>query len=170
MRRRRGSLHGTSRSRGGATRTRSTGASSRPGGRPSRRRSRTPRAAGRVPPPRGRPSRRRPRRAPRLDQREARLVLDVLELETVGTPDEHRVGVLGVLHLCDLEPALLGFLDVVAGGPDARPEVVEERPLGLAAPATLEADLGLAGIEIAVLDAEAELAQLLERGARIGHA
>ena len=55
-----------------------------------------------------------------LDEREGRLVLDVLELDAVRAPDEHREGVRRVDDVGDLEAAPLGFLEVLVGRVDAQ--------------------------------------------------
>src|SRR5919198_510893 len=62
-----------------------------------------------------------------LDEGERRLVLDVLELDAVRAPDEDRVRVLCVHDVGDLETPLLRLPDVLVGGFDAKPEVIEER-------------------------------------------
>src|SRR3954451_7030307 len=48
-----------------------------------------------------------------LDEREGRLVLDVLELDAVRAPHEHGVCVRRIDNVGDLEPAFLGLADVV---------------------------------------------------------
>src|SRR3954454_13097867 len=60
-----------------------------------------------------------------LDQREARLVLHVLDLDPVGAPDEDRVRVGRVDDVGDLDPLSLRFLDVIVRGVDLESEVVE---------------------------------------------
>src|SRR4029079_1502624 len=98
-----------------------------------------------------------------LDEREGRLVLDVLELDAVRAPDEHGVRVRRIDDVGDLEPAFLGLADVVVCRVHAQSEVVEQRALRLLGLALLELDVGVAGLQPAVLDVEAELRELRER-------
>src|SRR5512132_2201454 len=66
-----------------------------------------------------------------LDEREGRLVLDVLELDPVRTPDEDGEGVRGVADLGDLDPAALRLLELLLPRVAEKRDVVEERPLAL---------------------------------------
>jgi hypothetical protein len=65
-------------------------------------------------------------------EREARLVLDVLEADALGAPDEHGEGVGGVDDALDVEAGVLGL----PGGVDEHREMVQQRPLGLCARAS----------------------------------
>src|SRR5919204_2318449 len=60
-------------------------------------------------------------------EREALLVLDVLDLHPLGTPEEDRVRVRRVDDVGDLEPELLRFGDVFVGRADQHAEVVQQR-------------------------------------------
>ena len=75
-----------------------------------------------------------------LGQRERRLVLDVLDLDALGPPDEHRVRVRRVHDVRDLEPELARLGDVVVGRVDLDREVVQQRLLGIARLALVELD------------------------------
>src|SRR6186997_425710 len=92
-----------------------------------------------------------------LDEGEGRLVLDVLELDAVRPPHEDGIRVRRVHDVGDLEPSLLGLPDVVVRGLDTQPKVIEQRPLGLRGLACLEIDVGVTGLEAAVLHDEAQL-------------
>src|SRR5436189_4919640 len=75
-----------------------------------------------------------------LGQREAGLVLDVLDPYALGAPEEDRVGVGRVDEVVDLATALLGVGDVLVGRVDENGEVVQQRPLGIAPTAGVDHD------------------------------
>src|SRR6186997_1726508 len=102
-----------------------------------------------------------------LDEREGRLVLDVLELDAVRAPDEDCVGVRRIDDVGDLQTAILRFPDVMVGRLDSQAEMVEQGPLGLLGLALLEVDVGVPGLQPSILDIEAELGELRERCLRI---
>ena len=63
-----------------------------------------------------------------LGQREAGLVLDVLDPDALGTPEEDRVGVRRVDDVVDLDTELLGVGDVLVGRVDENGKVVQGSP------------------------------------------
>src|SRR4051794_25950129 len=103
-----------------------------------------------------------------LDQREAGLVLHVLDLDSVRAPDEDRVRVGRVDDVGDLDPLSLRFVDVIVRGIDLEAEVIEQRPVRLVGIAGLELDEGATDGEPPVVLLESELRECRRRLVGIG--
>src|SRR5215212_5636859 len=105
-----------------------------------------------------------------LLQREAGLVLDVLDADAVGAAHEDGERVGRILGVVDLPSVLLGLLLDRRGGVDEHGEVVEQRALALLATTGLEANdlVGDGGDPVAAV--EAELGEPLRAQCRVGHA
>ena len=74
-------------------------------------------------------------------------MLDVLELDVLGQPDEHGQRVLRVHVVGHLDARLLGLGLVLGGRVDQDGEVVEQRPLGVAGVAGVELDVRAADLD-----------------------
>ncbi len=104
------------------------------------------------------------------DQREAGLVLDVLDADAVGPAEEHRERVRCVDDVLDVEPARAGLLLDLPGAVHEEGQVVEERALALVR-------IPLAQLDVAVVDGEAgcpftletEVGEARGGGLRVGH-
>jgi hypothetical protein len=94
-------------------------------------------------------------------------VLDVLQLDPAGAPEEERVRIRRVDDVGDVEPATTRFLNVLVDRLDQESEMVEKRSLGLARIARLEVDVRFTGPQAAALDGETERRQLGEGRVRI---
>src|SRR3954447_10148061 len=105
-----------------------------------------------------------------LLQREAGLVLDVLDAYAVRAAHEDGQRVGGVLYVLDLPSVLLGLLLDRRGGVDEHGEVVEQRALALLVAAALEADDLVGDRGDAVAAVEAELGEPLGAQRGVGHA
>src|SRR3954447_15239814 len=105
-----------------------------------------------------------------LLQREAGLVLDVLDADAVGAAHEDGQRVGGVLDVVDLPSVLLGLLLDRRGGVDEHGEMVEQRALALLAAAALEAHDLVGDGSDAVAAVEAELGEALRAQCRVRHA
>src|SRR4051812_36692041 len=102
------------------------------------------------------------------DQREAWLVLDVLDADARRPAQEHRERVRGVLDVVDLHPALLGLTLDLAGRVDQQRDVVEQRALAAVALALDDAQLAIGDREIAAAPLEAHGLQLGQGRVAIG--
>src|SRR3954452_172634 len=105
-----------------------------------------------------------------LLQREAGLVLDVLDADAVRAAHEDGQRVGGVLYVVDLPSVLLGLLLDRRGRVDEHGEVVEQLALALLAAAALEADDLVGDRGDAVAAVEAELGEPLGAHRGVGHA
>jgi hypothetical protein len=74
-------------------------------------------------------------------------VLDVLELDVLGQPDEDGERVGGVHELGDFDPGALRGGLVLLGGIDQHRKMVQERSLGIARIAGMELDVGTAYLD-----------------------
>ena len=91
------------------------------------------------------------------DEREARLVLDVLELDPVGAPDEDGERVGGVDDVGDLEPARPRLALDVGGAVDEERQMVEERPVDLGRSTAVDDELLAGDPEVVAVALEPEL-------------
>ena len=85
--------------------------------------------------------------ASRLDEREARLVLDVLDLHAVRAPEEDRVGIRGVDDVGDLDPELVRAAMCSSAESTRTARWFRSGSLGRADLAAVELDVGAADLD-----------------------